>query len=373
MAVIQFSHGSNEYALAVGSTTDLELVLPNATLVRGPELIELLDWLSSRRLELLRPLAGPLGLGTCPDEQLCARLREVVRTSETNLYLARKPKQVEGSIAKSDPFVAVTDPVQNAIDDAKPAPKRAKKRLLYLLFYVTKNADGDDFFAEAAQTRLQNIKASQGYDSDIHKVHCPPIQDISETIAIVARYIKMYGGTDVAFCKEIGVFSHSALDGPIGTVQTAVEPLDIVQMGMAGWEIINFNWWPEKPMFVVYGCNSANESLGLPRSFASNLSKLPNFANVEVWGQSTSSFPSFLPDYRVTSVARSMDFGWDVAKTYQVGGGSGEGWDAIGMNPLKFDFPRATPMNCYLSGARVRSTHQGFYNDHRKSFVLVTV
>lgn len=106
----------------------------------------------------------------------------------------------------------------------EPCPQRKKQVLLYLLFYVTKNDHGDTFFAEAAQTRLQNIKASLGYDDAIHKVHCPPIQDLGEVAVIVARYIAKYGGSTVAFCKEVGVFSHAGLDGPIGSQVSSVAP-----------------------------------------------------------------------------------------------------------------------------------------------------
>lgn len=238
--------------------------------------------------------------------------------------------------------------------------------LIYLLFYVTKNARGDAFFAEAAQTRLQNIKGSKGYDPAKHKVHCPPIQDLGEIATIVSRYIAKYGGVGSAYCKEVGVFSHSGLDGPVGSHASSVDPAPHNQMGMTGWGSIDFNWWSEKPLFAAYGCNSANEI----KSFAQALSKLANFSGVETWGQSSFSYPSFLPDYRVTTVARSLDSGWSVGATYQVGGTSGEGWKATSPSS---SYPQAKPMNCYRNGEKIRSTHQGYYNDHRVVFTLVAV
>lgn len=252
-----------------------------------------------------------------------------------------------------------------------------EKVLLYLLFYVTKNHHGDSLFAESAQTRLQNIKASNGYDDKKHKVHCPPIQDLGEIATIVSRYIARYGGKEIAFCKEVGVFSHSALQGPIGSQPTTVDPTDTFQMAPSGWGKIEFNWWKDQPLFTAYGCNSGNENFGEEMSFAKNLSVLPNFADVEVWGQSTSSFPSFFPDVRWTSAARSWEIGrdgmgWDVGETYQVGGNKGEGRKAI----LPWDSKsvlKANPLNCYKNGAKIRSTHQGFYNDHRKVFTMVAV
>ena len=62
--------------------------------------------------------------------------------------------------------------------------------------------------------------------------------------------------------------------------------------------------------------------------------------------------------------------GWDVGPTYQVGEMKGK----AGRRPHpSFSYPAANPMNCYANGVRIRSTHQGFYNDHRKVFTLVKV
>jgi hypothetical protein len=120
-------------------------------------------------------------------------------------------------------------------------------------------------------------------------------------------------------------------------------------------------------MFIAYGCNSGKERYREP--FAKKISSLPNFANVECWGQSTSSYPSFLPDYRVTSVARNLNIAWSVRMTYQVGGDADEGVRAtLGLNPLP-----ATPMNCYKNGTRTQSTHQGVYNDHRQNYAVLPV
>jgi len=282
-------------------------------------------------------------------------------------------------LSRSSSNASSTSPATSAASSTSSADDTSKEivqqcrliKLIYLLFYVTKNKRGDDFFAEAAQTRLNNIKASKGYNSEVHKVHCPPIQDMGEIIKIVAGYIAKYGGKEAAFCKEVGVFSHAASQGPIGSQPTTVDPEDMYQMALSGWGKIEFNWWKDQPLFTAYGCNSANESFGESKSFAKNLSNLSNLSNVEVWGQSTSSFPSFLPDYRKTTLARHNDHGWDVGPTYQVGGNAKEGRKAIG---LSLDpYPQATPMNCYKNGAKVHSSHQGYYNDHRKTFTLVAV
>jgi hypothetical protein len=248
---------------------------------------------------------------------------------------------------------------------------------LFLFFYVSGYDHGDELMAEAAQTRLQVIKESRWYDPEKHKVHCPPIQDISEIIQIVANYISQYGGESKAFSREIGVFSHSGWDGPIGTVPTSVapEPVYKQQMLMPGWEQIRFNWVPHNARFVIFGCNSANES-NATKVFAKNLSDLANFRNADVWGQSTSSFPSFVPDYRVTSVARSMGMGWNVGKTYMVGGNAGRGRTAIctagtadgtDTEHIRKEHDRANVMNCFKNGGKINSIHQGSFHDHRKN------
>jgi len=49
-----------------------------------------------------------------------------------------------------------------------------------------------------------------------------------------------------------------------------------------------------------------------------------------------------------------------------VAGNAGEGWDSQTMNPID-EYPKANPMNCYKNGIKIRSTHQGYFNDHRKA------
>jgi|GEM_PF-734786 len=245
---------------------------------------------------------------------------------------------------------------------------------LFLIFYIDEDHKGNTLMAEVAQTRLKNIKESDWYDTSIHKVHCPPIQSIDEIIEIVPKYYKKYGGKGKVVMKEMGVVSHAADDGPI-SYETDIKicPLEgwPHQMKECGWKKIDLLWAEKDTICVFYGCNSGHK----PSGFSQRISKLINFKDVEVWGQSTSSFPSFYPDYRVTSLARSAGTGWDVrANSYLVGGNGGQGWDAMSYKPnkdaleeetLKEDFPKANPMNCFKNGAHVRSTNQGYFNDHR--------
>ena len=252
--------------------------------------------------------------------------------------------------------------------------------ILFLIFFVSENHKGQSMISEGAQTRLQNIKKQVWYDDVKFKAFCIPIQGIDEIITQVAAIIVKHGGKAKVQIHEIGLFSHAGGDGPISYNTDIVEsPVDAGwphQMGLSGWAKIDFVW-ARNPFCVFYGCNTGNTSSGW-KNFAKSISLLGNFKDVAVWGQSTSSFPSFYPDYRVTSVARSVGddgVGWNLrGKTYQVGGNAGEGKKAISFRTdkdiiseadLKKDHSKATPLNCYNNGALSRSIHQGIFNDHR--------
>lgn len=133
------------------------------------------------------------------------------------------------------------------------------------------------------------------------------------------------------------------------------------QMDLCGWEKIETNWAIDAKC-VFYGCNTTNNG-GAYKNFGQNISNLMNFKDIEIWGQSSYSFPSFYPDKRYTTLARSMGengIGWDVAETYQVAGNSGEGSKAL-LSPIPVNL-----LNVYKNGVLIKSTHQGVFNDHRK-------
>lgn len=268
---------------------------------------------------------------------------------------------------------------------------------LFLLFWVNENKSGTNMMSESAQTRQKNIKNSNWYNSAIHKIHNPPIQSLDEIQKIINNYIKKYGGEDKAAVKEIGIFSHAGYDGPITYCKSVSDPVDTknpIQKTLEGWGKINFYWKKQNARLVFYGCNTANDA----RSFAKNISKLANCANVEVAGQTKSAFPSFYPDYRVTNIMRSGDVGWDMVgrnQTYMVGGEKNMGMEAMGgkvglvikgleYNPstmatmrilhridnltnvqLKI-YPIAKPMKFYKNENCINTSHQGVFNDHRK-------
>ena len=257
---------------------------------------------------------------------------------------------------------------------------RKSKRFLYLLFFIDENHKGKLMISESAQTRLKNIKRQRWYDDNTHQAFCVPLQSVDEIIEQVNLILKKHTSDKIeAEIKEIGFFSHSGGDGPISyNKENKICPGDYPsQMAMCGWQKIDAKW-ADNARCVFYGCNTSNTTPEW-NNFAQNISQLPNFKDVQVWGQSTSSFPSFYPDYRVTSLARSLGdngTGWDLrANTYQVAGNQGEGSQAMSYRLNKATlskkmlassgYPKANLLNSYKNGRRIRSVHQGIFNDHR--------
>ncbi|WP_417236300.1 hypothetical protein [Bizionia paragorgiae] len=275
--------------------------------------------------------------------------------------------------------------VENGVSYGDPDFNNLKtiKRLkyLYLIFFIDENHKGRLMISESAQTRLKNIKRKPWYDDKTHQAFCIPLQSVDEIIEQVSLILKKHTTTKVeAQIKEIGFFSHSGGDGPISyNKENKICPLPSYsgQMDICGWEKIKAVWSTDSK-FVFYGCNTANTSANW-NNFAKNISKLSNFSNVKVWGQSTSSFPSFYPNFRVTSIARSVGdngFGWNTrANTYQVAGNAGQGSKAISYRPNKDTLddamlassghPKANPLNIYKNGTLENSSHQGIFNNHR--------
>lgn len=253
-------------------------------------------------------------------------------------------------------------------------------RFLYLLFFIDEDHKGKLMISEAAQTRLKNIKRQSWYDDNTHQAFCVPLQSVDEIIEQVELILKKHTTDKIeAKIKELGFFSHSGGDGPISyNKDNKICPGDYPsQMAMCGWEKIEAVW-AINAKCVFYGCNTGNTTEGW-NNFAQNISRLSNFCDVQVWGQSTSSFPSFYPNYRVTSIARSLGengYGWDLrANTYQVAGNAGEGSKALSYRADKDTldeqtlasggYPRANPLNSYKNGILIQSTHQGIFNNHR--------
>lgn len=147
-----------------------------------------------------------------------------------------------------------------------------------------------------------------------------------------------------------------------------------------GWDSIDYNWVKVGGRYVFYGCNSGTDA---NNGFAKRLATLDNCEGVAIWGQSTASYPSFYPTYRVSNVIRASEiqvpYAFDIGHTYMVGCDGGKGWDAMKFSSKltgyfflsdkdleKNQYPKANPMRCFVKGNIAMTTHQGFFNDHRQ-------
>ncbi len=220
---------------------------------------------------------------------------------------------------------------------------------LYILFHVTGNGHGDDMFKAAALTRQYDIEHRGHFDPKRDKVVVLAVQNMSDiktkTEQTVADNKATYGNT-----VEFGLWSHSGLDGPIGTTPTTKNPLysGSTQMNKEGWGDINFNWQGNG----IYGCNSGNP-VGDGVSFTNGLSGLDNFKDVTVSGQTTSAYPSTSPNSRDLSFAQLVNVYLPIVyfptakeatkevvrKTYMVGGNKDSSSDAFfggtKVNPME--------------------------------------
>jgi hypothetical protein len=158
--------------------------------------------------------------------------------------------------------------------------------------------------------------------------------------------------------KEVGLWSHSGLDGPFR--HNADGTLD--QLSVSDWGKIDFNWADDAKM-GVYGCrsgkdpdeNEKRQNDGKDQqSFAQNLSSLSNMANVEVWGQSQKSWPSPYSDARVST--SNINSGNHKAPTYMVGSIQNA---IVGFNTRVLGQPTyAYPMAIFKNGQFVGYRHQ---------------
>lgn len=217
-------------------------------------------------------------------------------------------------------------------------------RDVIILFYTSGNNRGDEMFRAAALTRKHDIQNSKNFDPSKDIVVVMAVSDMSKiqdkVHSIVTDYSSKYGQT-----REFSIWSHAALDGPIGTSPTSSNAKDDYQMSMKGWGSIEFNWKDSGAKANFFGCNTGvnyekkeisnyydNGSL-VPEysikttSFANEISSLANFKGVTVSGQSSSAFPSQYTNYRLNSENGADNFiNWEkngvvsFQRTYLVGG-----------------------------------------------------
>ena len=247
--------------------------------------------------------------------------------------------------------------------------KISRPKELFLLFWVDESGDSRrSIFEEACLTRYFNILYSPEYKKETQIVYHLSINTFNQIKEILEIFINKNGGITKAKVKEVSLFSHGGpIHGPTtsDSVNTPSVPKYPQQMDIiGGWDSIDFNW-SNNAMFVMYGCRTSYASDDSGQGFASKLSLLDNFKDVNVWGQTESTYPSYFPDIRTTSIMRSINIGWSFSPTYMVASSEGQGWDALfpdDKNPLK-----SLPMQCYNNGKLILTCDQSSFNDHRKN------
>jgi len=219
---------------------------------------------------------------------------------------------------------------------------------VYLFYYVKSDNEKDNsMFWNSLLTHAKDLLNSKEFGEGDIAVY-ESISDLGNLKEDVEQNIDklspVYGKT-----REFGIWSHSGLDGPIGSMSASKDPLfnagDIVngerrdytsaQLSLNGWGKIDFNWADGETKAGFYGCNTGNSQYGT--SFTTRISSLNNFKDVNVWGQTSSSYPSLYTNVRETNAAmRDGNFNGQV--TYMVAApplGLTGRWTTDTANPMR--------------------------------------
>ena len=226
---------------------------------------------------------------------------------------------------------------------------------IILLFYVSGNKKGDESFRAAMETRRNNIMNSPNFNSEKDIVLSFGIESLSEIKSISQNASSTYGD-QFGKVSELGVWSHSGYDGPVGSDNASEGDAlseGSSQMSLEGWNNTNIDW-DKSASCSFYGCNSAS---GGETSFAAKVSGLDSFRGVKVSGQNGSAYPSFSPTERATNLTRNYfpSKGFSIGSTYYVGGSYGNGFRSMWFTGNN---PEANKMSNFMNGFGYGSSHQ---------------
>jgi len=232
-------------------------------------------------------------------------------------------------------------------------PTGMEKDDIIILYYA--KGSGEESFKAAAQTRKNNIENSVAFNPAEDIVLMQGVESLSEIKSHSSSASKKYG-EKYGKVSEVGVWSHSGTDGPIGSKPASNSDAlhkGSSQMSLAGWNNTNIDW-KERAVCNFYGCNSAT---GGESSFAANVSEQANFKGVRTAGQNGYSYPSSSPSVRWTGATRSAlpSLGFSHGPTYYIGGATGQGGQSMWWSKKK---PPATPMNRFVNGRSFGSFFQ---------------
>jgi len=220
---------------------------------------------------------------------------------------------------------------------------------LYLYYYMgdnynngKKDEESNRMFWAAAITRATDIAKSlkEGDKAIIKSVS--RTSDFKSTIeGDIADNKDAYGPT-----KEVGIWSHGGLDGPLRHDQNG----NLDQLPVSDWGNINFNWSKEGASISFYGCRTGVEptakgmfgQLIYGQSFNDILSGYANFNNVDVLGQTSRSWPS--PYTNVRYVTDDIENNIHGYPTYMVGSNRIMGFFS------RYSQMPASPMSIFRNG-----------------------
>ncbi len=218
---------------------------------------------------------------------------------------------------------------------------------VYLYYYASGDDEKDNaMFWAAALTRATNmLKSGKIKEGDTYRIQ--GISDLGQLGASIEKDIAelspTYGQT-----AEFGLWSHGALDGPRGSVASSRGPIGANQMSAEEWGNIDFNWKESGANAMFFGCRTASgkdDSGNAVTPWAQTISMNENMNGVNVYGQTTRSYPSGLPFMGITSPGALL--GNHKVPTYMVGSDRG-GW--AGVNRYLGIPNRAYPMAGYRNG-----------------------
>lgn len=221
---------------------------------------------------------------------------------------------------------------------------------VYMYYYTSGNTrhgeadpNADAMFMAAALTKaydmLQNGTIKEG-DIAIFRT----VSDLGQLGTMVENDVSIYS-PEYGQTAEFNLWSHGALDGPIGTTATTGEYAKGNQMTQAGWGDIDFNFKSERARAMFYGCRTASNENGSRTSWAESVSLNENMKNVDVYGQTVRSWPSSDQRQVMTPGANGT------YPTYMVGGAPRSGGVRGAYRTLGIPYP-AYPMARYKNGGR---------------------
>jgi RHS repeat-associated protein len=236
---------------------------------------------------------------------------------------------------------------------------------VYLFYYVKSDKKEDNsMFMNAALTRALDAFSTMK-EGDIYRISA--IEDLGSLKDVVENDVKelspKHGAT-----REFGIWSHAGLDGPIGSKAASKDALynagdakpgggtydkTSSQLSLSGWSKINFNWAKDGETTAgFYGCNTGKDPTGGDRaSFVTSISSASNFKDVNVWGQTSSSYPSMYTNVRQTN-ERMRDGDFEKQTIYMVSA------PPLGWNGRK-GITRANSMRVSRNGIGAASSSNG--------------